>query len=175
METKKTPLIIGSLAAFMLFLGGAFYIMGGIVNTGSSIPSGLYWKVDKPMAIGKYVLFCPPNKPEFQEARDRGYISSGNCPDNFDDMMLKVVAKTKNIVTINEVGVYVNDVLQPQSTPVEKDSEGRPMPIAPLNHYELKEGELLLLSEATENPFDGRYFGLIDFEQVDSVISPVLK
>jgi conjugative transfer signal peptidase TraF len=147
--------------------------MGGIVNTGSSIPPGLYWKIDKPIAIGKTVMFCPPNKPEFQQARDRGYISGGNCPDNFANMLLKVAAKTKNIVTINETGVYVNDILQPGSKPAEKDRQGRPMPVMSLDHYELKDGELLLMSEATENPFDGRYFGLIDFDQVDSVISPV--
>ncbi len=173
MNAKSTLIIFGSIVALSLFIGGAFYIFGGVVNTGSSIPSGLYVKVDKPVAIGKYVMFCPPNRPEFQEARNKGYISPGNCPDNFGNMILKVSAKTKNIVTINETGVYVNDVLLPNSKPAEKDQEGRPMPKLVLDHYELEPGELLLMSEATENPFDGRYFGIIDFDQVDSVINPV--
>jgi conjugative transfer signal peptidase TraF len=173
MNTKTTSIIIGSIAVILLFMGGAFYIMGGIINTGSSIPPGLYWKVDKPIAIGKTLMFCPPNKREFQEARDRGYISAGNCPDNFGNMMLKVAAKTKDIVTINETGVYVNDMLLPQSKPAGKDLDGRPMPMLSLDHYELKDGELLLMSDATQEAFDGRYFGLIDFDQVDSVISPV--
>lgn len=175
MNTKKTFIILVSIAAVLVLMCGLFFTMGGVVNTSSSISPGLYWKVDKPLAIGKTVVFCPPNLPEFQEARNRGYISTGSCPDNFDNMMLKVAAKRKNVVTINENGVYVNDVLQPQSKPLAQDSDGRPMPKLALDHYELKDNEILLMSDSANDPFDGRYFGLIDSEQVDSVISPVLK
>jgi type IV secretory pathway protease TraF len=53
-------------------LYGLFFTVGGIVNTSSSIPPGLYRKVDKPLGIGKLVVFCPPNLPVFQAARDSG-------------------------------------------------------------------------------------------------------
>jgi conjugative transfer signal peptidase TraF len=164
-----------SIAAILLLLCGGFFTMGGLVNTSSTIPLGLYWKVDEPLAIGKIVVFCPPNKPEFQEARDRGAIKSGSCPDNFDNMMLKIAAKYKNTVTINNNGVTVNDVLYPQSKPLAQDQEGRAITQLKLDHYELKENEILLMSDSDSNPFDGRYFGLIDVEQVDSVIHPALQ
>jgi conjugative transfer signal peptidase TraF len=173
MTNNRTSIMLVSIAAILLLLCGVFFTMGGIVNTGSSVPPGLYWKVDKPLAIGKTVVFCPPNLPEFQEARTRNYIGSGSCPDNFDNMMLKVAAKFKDKITINDSGVYVSDTLYPQSKPLVKDPKGRLMPVLALNNYELKENELLLMSDSG-NPFDGRYFGLINVEQVDSVISPFI-
>lgn len=174
MSENKSSILLVSIAAIMLLLCGGFFTMGGMVNTDSTVPPGLYWKVDKPLGIGKIVLFCPPNRPEFQAARENGWIGSGNCPDNFDQMLLKVAAKYKNTVTINDSGVYVNNVLYSQSKPLEKDQEGRAMPILTLDNYELKENEILLMSDASGVPFDGRYFGLIDVEQVDSVVSPIL-
>jgi conjugative transfer signal peptidase TraF len=175
MNTTKTPLMLLSVVAILLLLCGVFFTMGGIANTSPTIPTGLYWKVDKPLAIGKIVVFCPPNRPDFQAAREQGMIGTGSCPDNFDNMMLKVAAKFKDKVTINDSGVYVNNVLYPQSKPLAQDKEGRSMPVLTLDHYELKENEILLMSDSNDDPFDGRYFGLIDVDQVDSVISPVLQ
>jgi conjugative transfer signal peptidase TraF len=174
MNINKTLMMLGSIAAILLLLCGGFFTMGGIVNTSSTIPTGLYKKVDEPLAIGKIVVFCPPNKAEFQAARDRGTIKPGSCPDNFDNMMLKVAAKYKNKVTINDSGVTVNDVLYPQSKPLAQDGEGRAMPRLKLDNYELKENEVLLMSDSNDAPLDGRYFGVIDVGQVDSVIRPFL-
>jgi conjugative transfer signal peptidase TraF len=173
MTKSKTSLMVMSICAILLLLSGLFFTMGGIINTGSSVPPGLYWKVDKPLAIGKVVVFCPPNLPEFQEARARNYISSGSCPDNFESMMLKVAAKFKNKVTINDSGVYINDTLYPNSKPLAQDQNGLAMPALAIKQYELKENQLLLMSDS-EDPFDGRYFGIINVEQVGSVISPFI-
>jgi conjugative transfer signal peptidase TraF len=174
MNMNKTLMMFGSIAAILLLLCGGFFTMGGIVNTSSTIPTGLYKKVDEPLTIGKIVVFCPPNKPEFQAARDRGAIKPGSCPDNFGNMMLKVAAKYKNKVTVNDSGVTVNGVLYPQSKPLAQDREGRVMPRLKLDNYELKENEVLLMSDSNDDPFDGRYFGVIDVGQVDSIIRPFL-
>ncbi len=143
------------------------------MNTGSSIPPGLYWKVDKPLSIGKTVVLCPPNQPIFQEARKLELIKGGSCPDNFDSLMLKVAGKRKDIISINESGVYVNDVLLPESKPLLNNKEGQALPSTSINRYELKENEILLMSDSTENPFDSRYFGPIEVDQIDSVISQI--
>lgn len=174
MNSNKPAIILVSIASLLLLLCGGFFTMGGIINSDSSIPPGLYWKVEKPLAIGKTVVFCPPNRPEFQEAKTRKYIGTGECPDNFGRMMLKVAAKFKDTVTINDSGVYVNDSLYPHSKPLIQDSERRLMPALTMDHYQLKENELLLMSDSIENPFDSRYFGLITVDQVDSVIKPIL-
>jgi conjugative transfer signal peptidase TraF len=174
MISSKTSFILTIIVALVLLCGG-FFTMGGIVNTSSTVPPGLYWKVDKPLGIGKIVVFCPPNRPEFQDAVLRGAIKAGACPDNFAQMMLKVAAKYRNKVTINDSGVYINDVLYPQSKPLVQDHEGRALPQLSLVNYELKENEVFLMSDSTDDPFDGRYFGVIDVDQVDSVISPLLR
>ena len=160
------------VAAVILVVGG-FFTLGGIVNTSQSVPPGLYRKVDKPLGLGKIVVFCPPNRPDFQEALKRGYIQPGSCPDGFGSVMLKVAAKRKNIVTINENGVSVNDTLLPESKPLSKDKEDRPMPVIVLDRYELKDNEVLLMSGSTGEPYDGRYFGIIEADQISSVIVPL--
>jgi conjugative transfer signal peptidase TraF len=160
MNEHKTSLLLVSIASILLLLCGGFFTMGGIVNTGSSIPPGLYLKVDKPVAIGK--------------AKTRKYIGSGDCPDNFDNMLLKVAAKYKDTVTINDAGVSVNESPYPNSKPLAQDNEGQPMPALTIKNYELKENELLLMSDSVDNPFDSRYFGIINVEQIDSVIKPIL-
>ena len=173
MNTNKTLILTGSITAILLLLCGAFFILGGIVNTDTNVAPGLYWKVDKPLGIGKTVVYCPPNLPAFQDARSRGLLEGGNCPDNYASMILKVAAKMKDIVSIGEDGVTVNDVLLPKSKPLMQDDEGQPMPLLSLNHYELKDNEILLMSDAPGTPFDSRYFGVIDADQVDSVITPL--
>jgi conjugative transfer signal peptidase TraF len=171
-EKKLAVLPIAIIIAIVLICG-AFFTMGGIVYTGPNIPAGLYLKVDKPLGIGKLVTFCPPDLPVFHEAKKNGYISDGSCPNGFECLMLKVAGKRKDIVTINESGVYVNDKLLAESKPLIQDKEGRAMPALMLDHYELKEKEVLLMSDAGNHPFDGRYFGIVDVAQVDSVISPL--
>jgi conjugative transfer signal peptidase TraF len=173
MSENKTYIVPAAIVGLLLLVFGAFVTFGGIINTGANIPPGLYVKVDKPLAIGKAVIVCPIDRPDFKEALQRGYLTSGNCPNNYDRMMLNVAAKRKDIVSINETGVTVNNVFIPQSKPLEKDAEGRPMPRISLVNYELKDNELLLLSNSAGEVFDGRYFGLIDADQVESVIAPM--
>lgn len=173
MNVSKPPIFAIALAVIILLVIGVFFTMGGIVYTGSNIPKGLYWRVDKPLAVGKLVTFCPPDKPVFHDAKKNGYIGSGSCPSGFECLMFKVASKRKDVLTINQDGVYINDKLMPESKPLAKDTEGRAMPSIALDHYELKENEVLLMSDSTANPFDGRYFGVVDMAQIDSVISPL--
>lgn len=173
MNKSKSLIFLISIIVVVLLICGVFFTMGGIVNSGASIPPGLYWKVDKPLALGKAVVFCPANKPVFQDARKRGMINGGSCPDDYAPLMLKVAGKRKDVVTINETGVSINDMLLPDSQPLLKDKNGQTASIASINHYELKENEVVLMSDPTENPFDSRYFGPIEADQIDSVISPI--
>lgn len=169
----KLPLLPITFIAFIILVCGGFFTMGGIVYIGSNIPAGLYMRVDKPLGIGKMVTFCPPDSPVFHNAKKSGYIDVGSCPNDFECLMLKVAGKRKDVVTINDSGVTVNDRLLPESKPLMQDKEGRAMPSLVLDRYELKENEVLLMSDSGRDPFDGRYFGVVDVSQVDSVISPL--
>jgi conjugative transfer signal peptidase TraF len=169
---KLTATFLGVFVPAVL-IAGVFVTMGGIINTADSIPTGLYKKVDKPLAIGKTVLFCPPDKPEFQEALKRGYIAKGSCPKGYGNQLLKIAAKRKNVVSINAEGINVDGKLLPGSKPAAQDRENRPLPALAVGNYELKENEVLLISESPEFPYDSRYFGVVEADQVESVIEPM--
>lgn len=170
---KTTVFAILIIPALLLLVGGIFFILGGIVNTGTSISPGLYRKIDKPLSIGKTVVLCPANQPIFQQARTLGILQGGKCPDNFDALFLKVAGKRKDIVTINAEGLFVNDILVAKNNLPLTGKDGQTLPAFSMPHYELKENEVVLLSEAPDNAFDSRHFGPVNVDQIESVISPI--
>lgn len=172
MNIPKNLISIGLIAAIFVLPSGLFFTMGGMVNSSSSIPPGLYWAVDKPIAKDRYIAFCPPNRPEFKQALDSGLIGSGNCPEKFGKILVKVAAKARDVVTINSQGITVNDNLLPQSQP---RAEIPVSSVTKLERYPLKPNEIVVISETKDAPFDSRYFGLLDVNQIDSVVEPIIQ
>jgi len=154
-------------------LAGTLALCGARINSSSSFPLGLYWKINAPLEKGALVIFCPPNIPIFREAKARGYIGAGFCPGGYREMIKKVAATKGDRVNVSDQGVAVNGVLLPNSKPYSEDRAGRPMP-----RYEtdctLTESQVLLMSDYDPRSFDARYFGPIDVAQIRSVIRPVL-
>jgi conjugative transfer signal peptidase TraF len=122
---------------------------------------------------GAYVLFCPPQVAVFDEARTRGYITSGFCPGDYGYLMKRVLAAKDDSVSIGADGVRVNGVLLLLSAPVKIDKAGRPLPRHHLTSFTLRQTEVLLMSDVSPTSFDGRYFGPVDHTQIRSVITPV--
>jgi conjugative transfer signal peptidase TraF len=118
----------------------------------------------------KYVIFCPDYRPAFRMAKNRGYIGSGFCEGGTGLMMKKVVATSGDIISIGKAGVTVNNEPLPFSTPKNKDANNRELKAKHLNHYQLKEGELLTMTDQDEWSFDGRYYGLIYKSQIKGSI-----
>ncbi len=154
-------------------LVAVFILSGARVNSTASFPRGLYWKINAPLKKGELVIFCPPQNPVFDTAKERGYIGAGFCPGGYREMIKKIVATEGDRVTISEKGVAVNGVPIFNSKPSTEDRAGRLMP-----HYEtdctLKDNQVLLMSDYNPLSFDGRYFGPINRAQIRSVIRPVL-
>ena len=74
----RHPLVIvGVCLALGLVLA---HQVGLRLNTTRSIPLGLYLISNEPIQTGAYVLWCPPQRPEFNLAKERGYIGAGFCP-----------------------------------------------------------------------------------------------
>lgn len=152
---------------------GVMYSAGARVNTSKSIPLGLYWTSSTPVTKGEYVIFCPPQRPVFDNARERGYIGSGFCPGDYGYMMKKVLAAKGDTVSVTPQGVTVNGALLPYSKPLLADGVGRPLPRMSDERYTLGASELLLMTDSSATSFDARYFGAITREQVKSVIRPI--
>ena len=161
--------IVGS--AF-LALGMACSAAGARINTSRSIPVGLYWLTERPIAKGEYVLLCPPPGNVFDEAKQRGYFGAGFCPGDYEYLMKKVLAAKKDKVSISDDGVRVNGELLPFSTPLIVDKQGRPLPVL-RGDYELGASDLLLMTDVSPLSFDSRYFGLVKRAQIRGVIRHV--
>jgi len=171
-RTMATATGIGGIA--LLVAGLACQAAGARINTSKSIPVGLYWATDAPMAKGAYVLFCPPQEDTFRQARERGYIGAGFCPGEHGYLMKRVVATEHDTVTVADEGVRVNGGLLPWSAPRASDKAGRPLPHYRAKDYVLGTDEVLLMSDRSATSFDSRYFGPIRRSQLRTAITPVV-
>lgn len=143
------------------------------LNTTRSIPLGLYLMSSDPIQKGAYVLFCPPERPEFDMAKERGYIGAGFCRGGYGYMMKKVLASGHDRVSVTDDGVRINGTLLPASQPMEADSMGRSLPRFRVNNHRLAPSELLLMSDTNSRSFDARYFGPIHRDHIQSLIHPI--
>ncbi len=171
----RRAVLMGMLiSAALLTVLGAAQLAGVRINTSNSIPKGVYWLTNRPVAVGEYVIFCPPNTRIFQEARARGYIQPGFCHGGFGHMMKHVAAIAGDTVSTMGSGVWVNGVRLPYSHAYALDGHGRSLPSWISNHYTLKRSELLLMTDQSARSFDARYFGVLNQTHVQAVIRPLI-
>lgn len=167
----RHPIMIVGLC---LALGLALAHQAGLrFNTTRSIPLGLYLMSNDPIEKGAFVLWCPPERPEFDLAKERGYIGAGFCPGGYGNMMKRVLAEGHDLVSVSDDGVRVNEQLLPLSAPIDEDSVGRPLPRYRLAPSVLGDAECFLMSESNARSFDARYFGPIDRRHIQGVIHPL--
>ena len=167
----RHPIVIVGIC---LVLGLILAHQAGLrLNTTGSIPLGLYRMSNDPIVNGASVLWCPPERPEFDLAKERGYIGPGFCPGGYGNMMKKVVASHHDVVTVTDTGVMINGTLIPASQPMEVDSMGRPLPRFRVTDHVLASSEFLLMSDTNSRSFDARYFGPVQRAHIQSRIHPV--
>ena len=171
---KKINVATAVIGSAVIVLGVLCYAVGVRVNTSKSIPLGVYWVSNKPVAKGAYVLFCPPQVGVIVEAKRRGYLASGFCPGDYGYLMKKISAAKDDAVTISSTGVSVNGALLPFSAPLSRDRAGRPLPRYQANQFIIGNSEFLLMSDMSGTSFDGRYFGPVNGSQIKTVIVPVI-
>jgi conjugative transfer signal peptidase TraF len=159
-------------AAFVFWVGvmGAHWA-GWRINHTRSLPLGLWHlhPIKGPIVRGQIVSFCPPDKPRFQEARQRSYLGKGSCPGDYEPLLKPVVAVAGDIVEISPKGIKVNGVLLPNSIAASLDRQGRTMPTLTNRHYQVEEAMLWVVSSYNAHSFDSRYFGAISVKQVLAV------
>lgn len=167
----RHPIVIASVC---LAVGLILAHQAGLrVNTTRSIPLGLYRMANDPIVNGAYVLWCPPERLEFDLAKERGYIGAGFCPGGYGNMMKKVMASQRDVVSVKDEGVTINGMLMPASQPVEADSMGRPLPRFRVTDHVLAASELWLMSDTSSRSFDARYFGPVHQAQIQSTVYPI--
>lgn len=161
-----------SIIGMVLFL----VVMGFRINLTDSIPVGLYRiKAIKNVKNMKhaYVIFCPDDKPVFQQARGRGYIDHGLCPGGYGYLMKKVVATQGDRISVTPEGVFVNQTLIPLSKPQSNDRMHRPLSRFQAFNYQLKADELMTMTNQSAWSFDSRYYGPVRLGQIKGLIRSV--
>ncbi len=168
---KARARIVSAAILALLGIGGGF-LAGARINTTASLPVGLYWAVSDPVEIGSLVLFCPPQRPDFDEARRRDYIGSGFCPGGYGNLIKRVLAAKGDRVAMRAEGVFVNGQVVPFSASKLVDGGGLPLPRPSGVDVLLGDDEVLLMASNPKS-FDGRYFGPIQRSQISSTLLPV--
>jgi conjugative transfer signal peptidase TraF len=153
---------------------GLLYLMGARLNLTESLPLGVYWVSQQPIARGAYVRFCPPAEGAFAVAKERGYLGDGYCPSGYVPMIKRIGGVQGDSVAVTEEGTRVDGKLLPLSTRWHADAAGRPLPKPEQSHYLLESKQLWVVSDTNNQSFDSRYFGPIDRAWVIEVIRPVL-
>jgi|GEM_PF-2800927 conjugative transfer signal peptidase TraF len=164
---KKVLLIL-----FFLHALGVVYLLhelGYRVNFTDSMPHGIYQIVPgKPGREDLITFSLAEDNPYFQISLERHYLGlNGNRP------LLKTLAGLPgDSIEISAEGLCINSELLQHTQARSSDRYGRQLPIF-LKSTVIPSAKGLALSTYTENSFDGRYFGLVDMDQVRRVL-PIL-
>ena len=123
--------------------------------------------------LNQIVSFCPPDLTLFRMGRDRGYLSRGRCPGDFEPMLKPVVAVEGDEVEVTDDGVVVNGRLIANTAPHARDGAGRPMPFPPIGLRVVGPGEVWFASGYAASSFDSRYFGAVLAAQIEGLARPL--
>ena len=147
-----------ALAAFVVSIAvfQLFGFLGLRINTSPSLPVGLY--VVTTDVSANLIEFCPA-EPFAALSLIRGYRDAGSCRDGGAPLLKPVVAKAGDIVELSGRGISVNGLLLPNTTPLSKDTKGRPLTAWPFGRYPLTPGTVWVASSYHSRSFDSRYFG----------------
>lgn len=180
------------------------------INTTDSLPYGLYkahylkqpqdaftFSSDQSIpqvALNTLVLFCL-DEPWASFAQQRGYLSTGKCPNQIAPLGKFIVALEGDMVKLTKNGIMVNNHLLKNTKSFRQDAQQRAMPYYQTNtapqymleqlatmhsdtdfvevEFTVKAHEAVVCS-FTPSSFDSRYFGPIPLKNIHATLSPIL-
>ncbi len=129
------------------------------VNLTESLPPGLYRELDVAPAVGDLALACPPAGTATDLARARGYFLRGfRCRGRLAPVLKTVAAGAGDHVVADRTGLRVNGRRIPCTSPLPRDSAGRPLP-AQIGSTVLAADQVWLTATYSPRSFDSRYHG----------------
>lgn len=154
-------------------LVAAAYAFGLRLNISPSIAPGVYRVTNEPVERGATVIVCLPTELSAL-ARARDYISAGSCADGNAPIGKRVAALPGDTVALNSRGLSVNGHALPNTRPLARDHEGRPLPHLAYGQYLVNVGQIWLVSTYSSRSFDSRYFGPVPASSIVSRVSPLI-
>ena len=174
-EASAVPRMVSRplLTLAILALAGVLLMYSGLrFQLTPSLPRGLYREVEGTAARGAIVIVCLPT-PATLFALDRGYLWPGDCDAGGVPIGKVILAVAGDTIALGSEGITVNNLPVPNSRPVERDRQGRPLKHYPFGRYLLGQRELWLFSPHHPLSFDSRYFGPVHDSSVVSRLAPV--
>lgn len=166
-------------AGVIFTLAVACRVLGIVFNPTHSAPPGFYIRAARDLRHGgtaqaNFILFCPDQKwPGFNN--NPPYRAGwSNCPDGNKALLKPVVAWAGDTVTVTPLGVAVNGSVLHNSMPLSKDTNGEVLHAYPLGNYNVKPGELWVISSHSRKSFDSRYYGPIPETSIRTWVRPLL-
>ena len=161
-------------AGAFFFFAAVFFAIGFRINISDSLDKGVYlFRKNTPIQQGDIVRFI--TSPEVSKlALERNYVTYRAFSDELPIDTAKIVEGIPgDSYVINKNGVFINDVLVPDSKPLDSDSIGRPMPVFQASGV-LEEGQYIVMSQNHTYGFDSRYYGHITQDMILGVGKKVL-
>ncbi|EHH03547.1 conjugal transfer pilin processing protease TraF [Agrobacterium tumefaciens CCNWGS0286] len=168
---RRRVLLFLTGAVVMSALAATAFTGGYRLNLTPSEPLGL-WRIEelqRPVAVGDLVFFCPPATSMFAEGWRRGYLRRGPCAGGVAPLIKTVAALTGQRIEITD-HVLIDGRPLPASSVRGRDGEGRtltPSPggIVPPHH--------LFLHSSFASSYDSRYFGPVPDSGLLGLARPV--
>lgn len=173
MNRRWGLLVTATLLAILpavLFVGA--WAAGFRLNVTPSYPLGL-WRIvplHRDVTVGDLVFICPPQSPDFEMARTRGYLRSGLCPGWLSPLIKTVVAVAGQRVEV-AMDVTIDGIPLDHSDVHRTDAEGWALPT--FAGGVVPSGQIFLHSDFAGS-YDSRYFGPIPAAGVLGLAQPLL-
>lgn len=169
-----TPFRLATLAALGLATLPLVPAAVGLrLNLTASLPIGVYREIPGPVAPGDLALACPPASAATTQAQRRGYYASGlRCPGRIAPVVKTVAAVAGDHVVADLSGLLVNGRRIPCTSPLTRDSAGRPLLPAHVAGT-LPPGRVWLASTYSPHSFDSRYHGPWPASSIRGRVLPV--
>lgn len=151
----------------------AAYAFGLRLNLSPSIAPGIYRVTNEPIERGATVIACLPTELSAL-ARARDYISAGSCADGNAPIGKRVAAFPGDTVTLTPRGLSVNGLALPNTRPLARDQQGRPLAHLAYGQYLVNVGQIWLVSTHSSRSFDSRYFGPVPASSIVSRVRPMI-
>ncbi len=130
-------------------------------NPSTSIKPGYYFiNYGKGINKGDIAIVCIPSQHYAEIALRDGLPGSDLCRYKSRPLLKYVVASTNDVVKVSRDGILVNNILLPNTKPIQEIYSIKLNPIPVGTTFKLKPSEYVVLGE-TYDSFDSRYYGVI--------------
>lgn len=152
------PLPTLLVSASVLVVGCLLRSLLCVVFVPGSMPAGVYRLHPPGRSRSSLALLCLPSDLA-RFGRARGYLGWGFCPAGTAAVLKPIVAEAGDRVAMSTDGVRVNGVLLPNSAPLDRDRQGRPLEAYSKAEFVVPPGSYLVVSCFSALSWDGRYWG----------------